>query len=257
MDTVIIGSGNVASVLGRKILASGHGILQVAARNEVKGKLLAEQLGANHTTDLTHINRNATLYIVAISDDALPGLQGMLKLERSVIVHTAGSVSKEVLKGVCNNYGVLYPLQTLKANSDRIPEFPLLVDANTPDNLTLIRDFAESITDQVVEADDEYRRMIHLAAVVSGNFSNHIFALVQDYCLANGLDFSLLLPQVREIVGNLNSGHAAARQTGPALRNDVETLNKHMEMLQAFPELSEIYELMTALIMNYHSKTES
>ncbi|HLO81968.1 MAG TPA: Rossmann-like and DUF2520 domain-containing protein [Chitinophagaceae bacterium] len=254
MDTVIIGSGNVASVLGRKILASGHRILQVAARNEVKGKHLADQLGADHAPDLSQINRNATLYIVAISDDALPGLQGILKLERAVIVHTAGSVSKEVLKGVCNNYGVLYPLQTLKANSDQIPEFPLLVDANTADTLTLIRDFAETITDQVVEADDDYRKKIHLAAVVSGNFSNHLYALVQDYCNANKLDFTLLLPQIKEIVGNLKSGHAAARQTGPALRNDVETLNKHMEMLNAFPELSEIYELMTALILNYHSE---
>ncbi len=254
MDTVIIGSGNVASVLGRKILASGHRILQVAARNEVSGKLLAEQLGATYTSDLSNITGNGFLYIAAVTDDALPGLHEKLKVERAIVVHTAGSVSKEVLKPVCSNYGVLYPLQTLRADGDLIPDFPLLVDGNTPDTLTLIRDFAETISGKVVEADDDYRKKIHLAAVVSGNFSNHLYALVQDYCDASGLDFSLLLPQIREIVANLQRGHAAARQTGPAVRNDVETLNKHMEMLQAFPELSEIYELMTALILNYHAE---
>jgi len=58
-------------------------------------------------------------------------------------------------------------------------------------------------------------------------------------------------------VGNLESGHAAARQTGPAVRDDVETLNRHMDMLVAFPALAEIYELMTASIMNYHSENRS
>jgi hypothetical protein len=96
-----------------------------------------------------------------------------------------------------------------------------------------------------------------LAAVVSGNFSNHLFSLVQDYCGNNGLDFTLLLPQINQIISNLESGHAAYRQTGPAVRNDVETLNKHMEMLMPFPALAEIYELMTASIMNYHSENRS
>jgi predicted short-subunit dehydrogenase-like oxidoreductase (DUF2520 family) len=257
MDIVIIGSGNVASVLGKKILLSGHRIMQVAARNEEKGKILARELGATHTSDLSGIDRRATLYVAAISDDALPDLHTHVKLNHSIIVHTAGSVSREVLKDVCNNYGVLYPLQTLRAGLDHIPPFPLLVDGNTADSLTLIRDFAETISNRVVVADDEYRQKIHLSAVVSGNFSNHLFALVQDYCNSNGLDFTLLLPQIREIVGNLASGHAAVRQTGPAVRDDVETLNRHMDMLLTFPGLAEIYELMTASIMNYHSENRS
>jgi predicted short-subunit dehydrogenase-like oxidoreductase (DUF2520 family) len=257
MDIVIIGSGNAAAVLGRKIMVSGHRILQVAARNESKGRILAQHLEADYTSSLEKIDRSANFYIAAISDDALPELQTQLKLNHCIIVHTAGSVSMEVLKGVCSNYGVLYPLQTLKAGLDHIPPFPLLVDGNTADALTLIRDFAETISHRVVVANDDYRKKIHLAAVVSGNFPNHLFALVQDYCSGNGLDFSLLLPQVNEILRNLESGHAAARQTGPAVRDDVETLNKHMEMLAAHPGLAEVYEMMTASIMSYHSENRS
>jgi predicted short-subunit dehydrogenase-like oxidoreductase (DUF2520 family) len=175
-----------------------------------------------------------------------------MKIKKAVVVHTAGSVPMDVLKNVSNNYGVLYPLQTLRAEMDEIPDFPLLVDGNTPDALTLIRDLAETLSGTVVNANDEYRREIHMAAVISGNFTNHLLALVQDFCRAEGLDFSLLLPQIRQVVNNLEKGSAANRQTGPAIRNDVETLNKHQVMLGSFPQIGEIYDVMTESIRKYH-----
>jgi len=253
MDIVIVGSGNVATVLGRKMLASGHRILRVVARNEQAGEKLAGLLGAQYSGDLAISNQDADLYLVAVSDNVLPLLGQYLKIKKGVIVHTAGSVPMDVLKNVSKNFGVLYPLQTMRAEIEDIPDFPLLIDANTPDTLTLLRDIAETISATVVNADDDYRRKIHLAAVISGNFTNHLFAIVQDYCRASGLDFKLLLPQIHQIVNNLASGHAATRQTGPAIRNDVETMNSHRDMLQSFPEIREIYDVMSTSIRKYHS----
>ena len=252
MDIAIIGSGNVASVLGRKMLTSGHRIVKVIARNEQAGKKLAVSLDAPYSADLTIPDQDANLYLAAISDDALRLLGQHLKVNKAVVVHTAGSVPMAVLKDVSHNYGVLYPLQTLRAEMDEVPEFPLLIDANTPDTLTLLRDLAETFSSCVVVANDEYRRQIHMAAVISGNFTNHLFALVQDYCREKGLDFNLLLPQIRQIVSNLGTGHAGERQTGPAIRNDVETLNRHEAMLHSFPGIREVYEVLTTSIRKYH-----
>jgi predicted short-subunit dehydrogenase-like oxidoreductase (DUF2520 family) len=252
MDIAIIGSGNVASILGRKMLASGHRIVKVIARNEQTGKKLAGSLGALYSADLTIPNQDANLYLAAVSDDGLRLLGQYLKIKKAVVVHTAGSVPMDVLKDVSTNYGVLYPLQTLRAEMDEVPEFPLLIDANTPDTLTLLRDLAETVSSSVVNANDEYRREIHMAAVISGNFTNHLFAIVQDYCRERGLDFSLLLPQIQQIVSKLGTGHAAERQTGPAIRNDVETLKRHDAMLHSFPEIRVVYEVLTASIRKYH-----
>ena len=47
-----------------------------------------------------------------------------------LVLHTAGSVSKDVLKNISYNYGVLYPLQSLRKESHEIPEIPFLVDGN-------------------------------------------------------------------------------------------------------------------------------
>lgn len=251
-DTVIIGSGHVANALGRKILASGHTVAQVVARNALKGEALARLLHADFTTDFRLVRKDAFICIVAISDDALPELHKHLSLNRLLVVHTAGTVSTSVLEHVSKNYGVLYPLQTLRSDADHVPDFPILVDGNTPETRTMISDFAATMSQTVVQADDDYRKKIHLAAVASGNFSNHLWALVQDYCSKEGVDFQLLLPMLKEIIGKLEHQHAFNSQTGPALRNDVETLNTHRQMLGHYPEMSSIYEMMSASIYNYH-----
>lgn len=242
----------MANALGRKILASGHNVAQVVARNALKGEALARLLHADFTTDFRNVRKDAFICIVAISDDALPNLHKHLSLDRLLVVHTAGAVSTSVLQHVSKNYGVLYPLQTLRSDADDVPDFPLLVDGNTPETRTMISDFAVTMSEQVVQADDDYRKKIHLAAVASGNFSNHLWALVQDYCNKESVDFQLLLPMLKEIIGKLEHQHAFNGQTGPALRNDVQTLNSHRQMLGHHPELSSIYEMMSTSIQHYH-----
>lgn len=252
-DIVIIGSGHVANAMGRKILASGHTVAQVLARNNITGPALATLLHADYTSDPGSIRKDAFIYIVAITDDALPALHAYLSLDRSLVVHTAGSVSMSVLEKVSKNFGVLYPLQTFRAETTDVPDFPLLVDGNTPETCTMIMDFAASLSTTVIHADDEYRRKMHLAAVAAGNFSNHLFALVQDYCDQEAVDFRLLLPLLREILRKLELQHPFNTQTGPALRNDVETLSTHRQMLANYPELSAIYEIISASIYKYHN----
>ncbi len=251
-DIVIIGSGHVANAMGRKILESGHSVSQVVARNKIKGEALARLLQADFTADLSHTNQHAFMCIVAISDDALPELRRNLTLDRMLVVHTAGAVTISALEKVSKNFGVMYPLQTLREQVADVPDFPLLVDGNTPETCTMVMDFARTLSQTVVKANDEYRRKIHLAAVASGNFANHLFALVQDYCNKEGVDFQLLLPMLREIVNKLDNHHAFNSQTGPALRNDILTLAAHRQMLGLHPELSALYEIMSSSIFHYH-----
>lgn len=251
-DIVIIGSGHVANAMGRKILESGHSVSQVVARNKIKGEALARLLKADFTTDFSHTNQYAFMCIVAISDDALPELRRNLTLDRMLVVHTAGAVTKSALEKVSKNFGVMYPLQTLRAEAADVPDFPLLVDGSTPETCTMVMDFARTLSQTVVQANDEYRRKIHLAAVASGNFSNHLFALAQDYCNKEGVDFQLLLPMLREIVNKLDNHHAFNSQTGPAFRNDVLTLAAHRQMLGLYPELSAVYEMMSSSIAHHH-----
>ena len=114
MKIVIIGTGNVATVLARKLKLAGHSILQVYGRNEAAAAALAAQLSATACSAWTAITQEAELYIVSVADNALESVAAHLLLKDQLVVHTAGAVSMQVFKNVAASYGVLYPFQTIR-----------------------------------------------------------------------------------------------------------------------------------------------
>ncbi|MFL5739457.1 MAG: Rossmann-like and DUF2520 domain-containing protein [Flavisolibacter sp.] len=248
MEIVIIGTGNTATVLGRKLKAAGHRIVQVFGRDSISASRLAYELGTESTTYWNVVNRNADIYILAVSDIAVKEIVEELHFSNKTIVHTAASVPLDALKNKSSHFGVLYPLQSLKKESGRLPEIPIIIDASDEATLQELDTLAHSISAQVVAAGDEQRMKMHLAAVFCNNFVNHLYALAEEYCTREGIDFQLLLPLIRETANRLEDIPPSGAQTGPALRNDLLTIDHHLALLEKYPHLREVYQLMTESI---------
>ncbi|PWT99820.1 MAG: DUF2520 domain-containing protein [Bacteroidetes bacterium] len=252
MKVVIIGSGNVATVLGKKILAAGHEILQVMSPNLAHARTLGDILFCEVTNDFNNVHAGGELYLFALSDFALEGIHEKISLFHSLAVHTAGSVSKSVFKKVSTNYGVLYPLQSLRANTEILPEIPFLIDGNNPESLLQIQTFAHTISDRVEHADDLQRLKLHVAAVISSNFANHLYALAEEFCEAEKVDFNLLHPLILETASRVTDYSPKTLQTGPAIRNDVPTMRKHSKLLKPYPVLRRIYNQISESIHDFY-----
>jgi len=250
LDIVIIGTGNAATILGRKLKLAGHRIIQVFGRDSSAASELAYQLDTESTGYWNVVNRDADLYLVAVSDFAIADIIRELRLPAKTIVHTAGSVSKNIFNGSADHFGVFYPLQSLNKTVGGLPEVPIIIDASDEATFRLLEGLAHSISDRVAQAGDEERMKMHLAAVFCNNFVNHIYVLMERYCRQQGLDFSMLLPLITETIARLQTVSPAASQTGPALRNDEATINKHLTLLEKEPELRHIYAFFTESIRN-------
>lgn len=260
MDIVIIGSGNVASIFIRLISKTRHRLVAIVCRNP--GSLVSEQLppGLSIQTFGEEIIP-ADLYIAAVSDQFLLQLKDYIHLSRGIIVHTAGSVSKQVLKTILPRYGVIYPLQSLRKELDRLPEIPLLIDGSDETVRDEIYSFAKEISGKLSFAGDEERARYHLAAVSSANFINYLLILVYEYCDKEGLDAGMLLPLLKETIDRLKYLPPVEAQTGPAIRNDNETVSRHLNSLEPYPKLKKLYEHFTGLIADHfrhkpHDKSE-
>jgi predicted short-subunit dehydrogenase-like oxidoreductase (DUF2520 family) len=245
MEIVIIGTGNTATVLGRKLKAAGHRILQVFGRDAEAASALAYELGTKSTNYWSVVNRDAALYLLAVSDIAIKDILKELQLPDKTIVHTAASVSKQVLEHEAKHYGVFYPLQSLKKEIAHLPDIPIILDASDEETLHLLENLAETISDKVATVDDDHRLKLHLAAVFCNNFVNHIYLLMEEYCKKEGLDFRLLIPLIKETAVRLEDVSPARVQTGPAVRGDVTTIEKHLELLHDHPQLKELYQFFT------------
>jgi len=248
MEIVLIGTGNTATVLGKKLKGAGHAIVQVVGRYAGPTQLLAAALGAAPCHNRRAMSQGASLYLVAVSDQALPEIAAEWSLPDCLLAHTAGAVSVNVFKNAAAEYGVLYPLQSLRKEINELPEIPLLVDGNNESARQKLLAVGRTISGQVSEAGDAQRLELHLAAVLVNNFTNHLYALAEQYCSANGLDFHYLLPLIKETAARVERFSPGQVQTGPAARNDADTIRRHLEMLKDNEPLREVYSLLTESI---------
>lgn len=250
MDIVLIGTGNTAHILGRKLIAGGHTIIQVWGRDAKAASDLAYILDTESTTYWSVVSRTADLYIIAVSDMAIRDVVKELDLTDATIVHAAGSVPKDILQPGTKHFGVFYPLQTLKKEAAHLPDIPFLIDASDEQTEEKLFSLGATITDKIAHANDEERLKLHMAAVFCNNFVNHLYTLAEEYCQKEGLDFKLLIPLILETAGRLTEMSPDKAQTGPALRNDLLTLEKHQALLKDHPRLAAFYTLFTKSIQH-------
>lgn len=252
MRIALLGSGNVATHLGRALYAAGEEIVQVWSRNPAHAEVLARELHAPAVSDPGAVTTEADLYIVSVNDDAIVSVASRLPVHDRLVVHTSGSTGMDVLRDASDRIGVLYPLQTFsKARPVDFSGVPLAIEGNSEEDRRILNDLARKISGHVLEMDSRQRQALHVAAVFACNFTNHLYALAAGILERNQLDFGLLRPLIRETSEKVQTFMPPEVQTGPAVRGDEETMNRHLEFLRAHPELEKLYRDLSQSIVNF------
>lgn len=243
MKTAIIGRGNVA----------GHLI------HALEDNFSVETVCVNPHT-LEGMPADADLYVVAISDDAIPTIAAKLKnlIPHATVAHTSGSTPLSVLQNHFDNSAVIYPLQTFsKEDVIRYDEIPFFLEASSQKALAVAEYFAKSISDIVFSADSDVRRTIHLAAVFACNFTNRMIGIAGELLQTKGLPADVVLPLVEQTVSKLRRMSAAEAQTGPAARNDTRIMEFQSRSLSNYPEIREIYDMISKSILHKSQMIEN
>jgi len=243
MKIVLLGSGNIANWLGKRCRESGHEIVQIFSRNSHTASMLAYELNCESTNYISMLDQTADAYIVCVSDDSIAELVSQFQVGKALLLHTAGSVSKDVLSVASTRYGVLYPLQTINASTKKGDKIPFFIDGNTDEVKQAILQLGNSLViKELVAANDEQRMKLHMAAVISNNFITFLFIQLQKFCAEENISFSALIPLLDTTFLPLQAVNPTFLQTGPASRQDEGTLAKHRELLAKYPALLKIYK---------------
>lgn len=253
MRIVIIGAGNVAVNLA-KALAKHNEIAQVFSRTLGNASALASAVGCKlATADLGEIISDAHLYIIAVKDDAIASIVEQVPDNGALWVHTSGSVPIDVLRNHRKRCGVLYPMQSFSKQIEvDFSVVPFFVEGCSPTVADEISALAQSLSNSVYAANSDIRRRLHIAAVFSCNFANHLWALADDVLAEANLPFSVMLPLIRTTVDKLNLLSPSESQTGPAVRLDHAVISKHLAMLTG--DKHRIYDTLTESIIKKHHK---
>lgn len=257
MRIVLIGAGNVATQLGKALHAAAYSIVQVYSRTEASASTLARLLGTGYTISPGEIIDDADLYVISVKDDAILPLLQTMRMGKGLYVHTAGSVPMQVFEGLAARYGVFYPLQTFSREKEvSFSQIHLFIEAAAPEDLEVLREVATKLSSSVQAVSSAQRQYLHLGAVFACNFTNHLYALAAELLNEQGIDWSSLLPLIRETVGKLDYMTPTEAQTGPAVRSDQLTMSKHLDLLRK-EEHREVYRLLSKLIEDTAAKAKT
>ncbi|MDR2385822.1 MAG: DUF2520 domain-containing protein [Tannerella sp.] len=251
MKIVFIGSGNVATHFATALFNAGHEICQIYGRSEDNASAMKVKFNSSFTTNIEEIHDNADIYIFAVSDDALESVIKQLKSNNGIWIHTAGSFPINIFSGFAKNYGVIYPLQTFSKNRALdYSKIPIFIEGNSPETENTISSLAKTISDNVSPLLFEKRKYLHPAAVFACNFTNNMYNIAAKILNEQGIDWRILLPLIEETACKLRHLTPEKAQTGPALRNDTETINRHLAIMEN-SELREIYKLISSNIRHF------
>lgn len=252
----IIGAGNVGSHLAKRLHACGHSIVQIFSRTPSKASTLSSLVGSTGISHLEDLEPTADLYILAITDDATALVTeqvDFLNQHQKLVVHTSGSVSSEVFEHHFDNYGIFYPLQTFSAaQAVDFEQLPFCIYGNSPTVEDALVNLARSICPNVYRINDEQRGVLHVTAVLVNNFSNYLFSMAERICEEHQLPFELLLPLIQETVHKVERAAPSHVQTGPAVRGDLQTIERHQQFLEQYPDYLAVYQLLTQQIQEKH-----
>jgi predicted short-subunit dehydrogenase-like oxidoreductase (DUF2520 family) len=254
-NIVIIGSGNVAYHLINAFSSKGLKVLQILARNDITAGILSEIFSTPYIIEPSNLVKDADLYIIAVQDDFIREVALSLGLKDQLLVHTSGFSSIDVIKGASTCTGVLWPLQTLtygkKLDYNQVPFF---IEGQTDEITGKLSRLAGLVSDNVIIADSPARQKVHLAAVIASNHTNQLYAIAAAILEQQEIPFSVLAPLILETAEKAASQHPLLSQTGPAVRNDIKVIQKHLELLHDEPACREIYRLITENIIHLHLK---
>lgn len=253
---VFIGAGNLATNLAKTLYYKGFRIVQIYSRTEGSARALAHAVEADHITDLSSVVAGAQLYIVSLKDAAFVQLlpEIVAGKEEALWVHTAGSIPMDVWAGRVKRYGVLYPMQTFsKQRTVDFRQIPVFIESNSAEDTRMLKEIASVLSEKVYEATSEQRKSLHLAAVFTCNFTNHMYALAAELLKKYQLPFDVMLPLIDETARKVHELEPRLAQTGPAIRYDENVINNHLQMLSDEPGMQELYRLISESIHQQNS----
>lgn len=249
-SVVIFGCGNVASYFAERFMALNFTILQVYHPNIQKAEAFADLYHAKAIDHTEKVNQQADIYFIAVKDSVIESIALQLACNKGIVVHTSGAIKLEVLDRHARA-AVFYPLQTFtKGIKTAHQDFPVLIESKEKSDEKYLEQLAVSMGLKVHFMNSLQRTEIHLAAVFAANFSNHCIKIAYDLMDLKKHPANMLLPLIKESIHKLNFISPSQAQTGPAIRHDDVTIEKHLQLLNNNHELKLLYELLSKNIQS-------
>ncbi|HEY3295242.1 MAG TPA: Rossmann-like and DUF2520 domain-containing protein [bacterium] len=259
----IIGLGAVGSGLSRALCAAGCRQLTLVSRGRAGEQRLSKALKVRHLRKTKQLQQEHGVIILAVKEGQLALLaEELARLPlpwpKLAVLHTAGSIGAEVLQPLASlgaGIAAWHPYQTFprRAQTVTLAGVTFGTDGNRKGILAANK-LTRLLGGKPLKVSGEDRVLYHLSAVLACGFVAADLHMAVDVLKRTGVPearaLQAVLPIARETLSQVAALGPAAAQTGPAVRGDKATIQKHLRALRdTDPELMKVYKAVIDYII--------
>ncbi|MBO4402776.1 MAG: DUF2520 domain-containing protein [Bacteroidales bacterium] len=250
MKVFLLGTGNIAWILGERLVRTAGTLHGVFGRDPEKAASLAARWHCPSHHSWETIPEDADVYIFTLQDQCYEEVLPHFPHRNRVMLHTSGTLPLNLFEGISENCGVLYPFQTCTRGVELASQkLPLCLEATTESARTTLEATARLISDETYWLKEGQRQQLHLAGVFANNFSNALYCIAFDMVEKAGIPPELLHGLILETALKVTRITPKEAQTGPARRHDENVIRQQLALIsRKCPEWEEIYRIMTRCI---------
>ena len=240
----IVGAGAVGTALGVALQRAGWPIHAVASRDEARRERFRTLLpGVRAFIDAPPLVEEVELIILAVPDDALPGVAGEIHMySGQAMIHTSGLLGAEVLASAMaagTQVGSFHPLVAF-ADLERavaaLHGSTIAIEGDVQ-LLDLLARMAEVLGATPVRLAPGAKPAYHAAAVLAAGGFDALLDAIAELGRVAGVDeagsLAIYGGLIEQTLGNARSLGIAAALTGPMTRGDQGTVASHLAALAA------------------------
>lgn len=256
-SVTIIGTGSLGSNLARALDEKGIEVFSLFNRSSKSLASLVKEINPTHSGEFPeNFDQFGDVIFITTSDNAISKVAKRLskfndKYYNKTIVHCSGTKSSSVLSSLQKQgarVAAFHPIQTFNKHSKPNALNNIYFDVEGDDRaINLLYKLANILNSNVLEITPRAKPYLHAAAVVASNYLFALLEMTAEIGEMGGIDrdrsIQALLPLVRQTVENASmTPNMEEALSGPIVRGDVETVKKHLNLLQSNPELYGLYK---------------
>ncbi len=252
----IIGAGRLGTSLGSALSKKGYRIKLLSCRTSLSAEESQKIIGEGKaSTDNIETARAGDIVILCLPDEEILNvtkelMNARIRWSEKFIFHCSGLLSSEVLKPLKEKGALtasIHPVQSFAHKSTPPEQFENIYFGLEGETKALKE--SQKIIQKlggrsfIIEAGN--KALYHTACSIASNFFVVLLdtasSLLNQVGLQEEQAFQVLLPLVKGTLHNVKKFDIRTSLTGPVIRGDKASIEKHLEALRQFPPFYEMY----------------
>lgn len=261
IDISIIGAGSLGTCLGFALSKKGYKIKALSCRNLKSVKESYIIIGEGKTfTDNIQTAKQGKILFICVPDSEITKVvkelaHGSLSWREKYVFHCSGLLPSGVLKPLKTKgawTASVHPVQSFPQKKGDLKQFEGIYFGIEGDNKALA--MAQKIVSHLgshpilIRAKD--KALYHAAFSVASNYFvvllDTAVSLLKSIGFKKELAFKTVMPLVQGTLQNVKDFNIEGSLTGPVIRGDHKSIEKHLDALRKFPAYHEIYLRLAA-----------